>query len=193
MGGLGSGNSTGRLTTGAMLAVDLAKLNRNKRTSGILSWSIYDGTTRSVRFDRFSESLHLSWGGNDYPIRLVRTDTQFGGEREWFACPRHGCTHRCRVVYLGAQGPRCRHCYRLVYQSTHLDQYQRAMQMTRKIRQRLGGHPDGDFPPKPKGMHWRTYWRIAERHEDLDRRGEISLMGTWEKIAKMANRAGVAC
>ena len=43
-----------------------------------------------------------------------------------------------------------------------------------RIRQRVGGSPNmlEDFPPKPKGMHWRTYerkvaeWMAAERRAD---------------------------
>ena len=26
------------------------------------------------------------------------------------------------------------------------------------------------FPTKPKGMHWRTYWRLVDQYEEADGR-----------------------
>jgi hypothetical protein len=47
----------------------------------------------------------------------------------------------------------------------------RAERRARRLWQRLGGDPDDDLiPPRPKGMHWRTYERLiaeAERAETL--------------------------
>jgi hypothetical protein len=39
---------------------------------------------------------------------------------------------------------------------------------TQAIRMRLGGEPCGDFPPKPKGMHWRTYWRLKQKADEAE-------------------------
>jgi hypothetical protein len=41
---------------------------------------------------------------------------------------------------------------------------------TQAIRVKLGGEPGliHDFPPKPKGMHWRTYYRLREKADDAE-------------------------
>lgn len=175
MGGLGSGR-TGRNTTGAMLALSLTNVSKHEAYAGRIEWTIYDGSTRSIGFERSPWSVRLSWGGNTYPVRLVATDTAFGGERKWFACPWSGCKHRVTKLYLGSYGPGCRHCYRLAFTSTHIDQYQRSMNIMRRMRKKLGGHPDDDgLPEKPKGMHWRTYWRLVDRYEDLERRADLDM------------------
>jgi len=37
-----------------------------------------------------------------------------------------------------------------------------------RIRKRLGDSPDifAPFPPKPKRMHWKTYFRMEEKAEE---------------------------
>lgn len=67
--------------------------------------------------------------------------------------------------------------------------HQRALSKAQKFRQRLGGSlcTDDPFPEKPKGMHWRTYGRLAERGEALDEQAERAglamfgaLMADWQ-------------
>jgi hypothetical protein len=35
---------------------------------------------------------------------------------------------------------------------------------------KLGGSPGGDFPDKPKGMHWSTYDRLCMEFEEAESR-----------------------
>ena len=52
-----------------------------------------------------------------------------------------------------------------------------------KIVRRLD--PDencNELPPKPKGMHWKTYERLAERYEAYDNQWSLEAMrrfGMW--------------
>ena len=78
---------------------------------------------------------------------------------------------------------RCRRCYRLSYSSQAETRADRATRAMFKIVRRLDPEEDcNDLPPKPKGMHWRTYERLAERYEAYDNRWSLEAMrrfGKW--------------
>jgi hypothetical protein len=65
----------------------------------------------------------------------------------------------------------CRECYRLVYASQQAVPRDRNLAQARKIRERLGGDANvlNPLPPKPFGMHWRTYDRFADAPRQIDR------------------------
>ena len=101
----------------------------------------------------------------DEVVNLRSTKTSLAGIRRWFECP--GCNRRSRILY----GPRfrCRLCHGLSYESQFESRAQRANRRARKIRRRLGGSdlPDvEEFPPRPRGMHWATYRRFAQKGFD---------------------------
>lgn len=61
--------------------------------------------------------------------------------------------------------------YRLAYPSQHETEFDRAARRAEKIRNRLGWEPgvlNGE-EWKPKGMHWKTYERLTEQHNNLAR------------------------
>ena len=37
-----------------------------------------------------------------------------------------------------------------------------------------------DLPPKPKGMHWRTYNRLVDRYEKYDQQWSLDAMRRFE-------------
>ncbi len=183
MGGVGSGRSAGygflvdRCED--FLCIDLALLRkRNMLTvgnSGQLTWSRCGQQYAAIRYVVEPAALRLIYRthavGGDWRdvvdlIPFTETPTQFGGSRQWFTCP--SCSRRCRIVYGGCYF-RCRKCHGLKYESQYEDPISRATNQRHKLRGRLGQHGslDEPFPDKPKGMHWKTYQRLAERDEAL--------------------------
>lgn len=125
----------------------------------------YDHVVLSYRHQNYGED----WKSEEYPVFLNRTRCNYGGERIWFLCPARGCSRRVAILYGGSIFA-CRHCYQLAYDSQREQPYSRALSRAQAIRVKLGGSPAGDFPDKPKGMHWRTYDRLCEEFEEAESR-----------------------
>ena len=105
-------------------------------------------------------------------VAFVETSTEFGGRRQWFRCL--SCGNKCRILYGGAYF-RCRRCYRLKYEMQYEPPFGRIAIRALKIRERLrckGGIGE-PFPPKPKGMHLKTYERL--------RLGSFQLQNAWSE------------
>jgi hypothetical protein len=117
--------------------------------------------------------------GDDPPteiatIYLESTPMHFGGRRLWFRCPR--CDGRCSVLY-GTWRIACRRCHRVRYLSQRETRSGRANLGMMKIVKRLDRKATCNaLPSKPKGMHWRTYERLAERYEDYDTMWSLAVM-----------------
>ena len=179
MGGSGSGRRGGRDLTAHYRRLDVRELHR----AGVLvpgwrgGWNWYrNGQKRaSVEIEVGDASIRLryratdrgEWKDYDYTVRLSRSSCHYGGERPWFLCPC--CGRRVAILYGGAVFA-CRHCYRLAYESQRERDYDRLAGRADKIRRRLGW-PVGILNPtpwtKPKGMHWRTFWRLKAEHDRL--------------------------
>lgn len=159
MGGLGSGRSKNRPRTHHFRSVDMAKLSPaqadavRRQSSVGLCYGAKDALGHQVKVEAH--------------IGLSETATAFGGARKWFVCP--SCKGRSRVLYLRAVGPKCRKCCRAQYASQSESPKWRELSRAQAIRMRLGGTGNmlDDFPCKPKGMHWRTYDALRNRHEHL--------------------------
>lgn len=98
-----------------------------------------------------------------FMLSTTWTETNFGGQRQWFLCP--SCERRCAVIYRNCAGPHwgCRICLKGRYLTEAMSPKDRRLHAAFKLRERLGQTKGGilvSFPPKPKGMHWRTYERI---------------------------------
>jgi hypothetical protein len=87
------------------------------------------------------------------------TTCNFGGTRPWWTCPQ--CDRRCAIVYARGAWPfMCRLCANLTYETAQSDASTRAICKSNRRRARLGWELTEPFPPKPKGMHWRTFERL---------------------------------
>lgn len=98
------------------------------------------------------------------PIALDLSDGGLGRERLWFLCS--GCGERAAILYLDKYF-RCRRCHGLVYRSQHVSPADRALSRIQRDRMKLGGtsYLADSFPPKPRYMRWKKYFRMMEEDE----------------------------
>jgi hypothetical protein len=156
MGGSGSGRwGSRRPKAESLQRIDLTVVSRGRTLSPNdvldVSYALNDGTLAKVR------------------LCLSATPTAFGGRRLWLLCP--SCGDRCRVIYVGRRWFACRVCHRLRYSSQAESPAGRAIRAMFKIVKRLDPTATcTDLPPKPIGMHWRTYDRLTSRYIDHDNR-----------------------
>ncbi len=180
MGGLGSGRRPsycGKSETHDSMPLDIRKLARQ----GLLvpgrmissNWTVNDRAVASISIQVDIESLVLSYKikstGEVITQRVAMqvTPCRLGGYRHWFACPH--CSRRVAVLYGAGKYFSCRHCSKLGYPSQKEGQGDRASRQADKIRARLhweAGILNG-AGGKPKGMHWKTYYRLKAEHDGL--------------------------
>ena len=186
MGGFGSGRSwrrrQARETTDPLPFLDVRYLARHgylaagpgREAVGTVAWSRRGQPCGNIvvrhRGDD-PDALLLAYrtrrhaGEAWQPVRervvLERTPCHYGGERVWFRCP--GCGGRRAVLHSAGGRFRCRACHDLAYGSTREDRAGRMLRRAGALQRRLGNPvPESvwELPPKPKGMHWRTYERL---------------------------------
>jgi hypothetical protein len=179
MGGFGSGRRYGKNCTDDMNRLDVRKLQRDGCLSEGMSypWQWSRGSTVvatvnvTIEINRVLLNYRYRRGDGEwqeklYPVLLERTPCRYGGERVWWRCPGFGCGRRVAVLFGGAVYA-CRHCHQLAYRSQRETPEDRATRHANKLRVQLGWKK-GIFNPtgcKPKGMHWRTYWRLLSLYE----------------------------
>ncbi len=192
MGGYGSGRSGWRPKSEQFRSLDVNRL----RNAGLLKaghccgwqWTMDGERVASISTRAEAGRLVLlyriksngrDWENVEEPVPLTETDCHYGGVRQWFRCPaicngRH-CGRRVGKLFLGQKYFVCRHCLGLTYASQSEEAMHRHNRRANKIRMALGGEPGTDsLPPrKPKGMHWRTYWRKMDAIEAADAAGEL--------------------
>lgn len=182
MGGIGSGNfgwrRVRRNSVEHALALDMAALKGAHRlipeTTMVGQWEVatpvgyrtitiaYDGDLTDIE----EACLHLSFyvrGTKCYQtLRLAVNNLRLGCVRLWFVCPVTG--QRARVLYLpeGKDRFASRKGHGLGYRSQGESELLRKITRAQKIRAHLIGDLSihTPFPPRPRGMHRRTYERL---------------------------------
>lgn len=200
MGGRGSGRTSSYGFTvdkcEDYLSIDLAWLQRQNSlkhgNSGTITWSRRGQERGSIRYRTEADGLRLiyraSKGGQEWRdvnelIPFAWTNANFNGRRRWFVCL--SCSRRCRIIYGGTHY-RCRKCHQLKYESQYEPIFGRATEQRHKLRKRLGyiGSLDDPFPPKPKGMHWKTYRRLEKRDQELAERWCMDMVNWLQRIQR---------
>lgn len=214
MGGIGSGRrwQFGADTTEGYRSIDVRRLKRDRLLSPGQAygwqWTRRGEVCASIRIRTEPGRILLiyrhksggaDWKDEHYPVYLDHTPCKLGGERTWFLCPARGCGRRVAILYGGGIFA-CRRCYRLAYPSQREKPGDRAARRADRIRDKLGwpgGILEGPGWGKPKGMHWRTYRRYCQKHDELSRRsmqefiaryGRLSVSGAWTSHTGMGSR-----
>lgn len=180
----------GLIVPGAVRSLAVA-WSRGDEPAGDILVRYDDGRPHEVVLEyRVRKEDDEAWRPVRESVGLDRTPCPYGGKRPWFLCPR--CLSR-RAVLFGLGGRfRCRACHGLAYPSTREGTADRHRRRADELRRRLGGKP-GDLlvPRKPKGMHRRTYERLAA---DLRAREVAFLIGfgaeTDAMVARIERRYG---
>ena len=185
MGGFGSGRSGGRPTVERGLTLNLYRLLRLKTIvpgeslGGSIIWT-YTRTGERVASVGYEASLTAdsgrvrlyyttkTYGGDkrdsDYWIALATTPQPFGGRRWWFQCPKTGDLVSKLYLPNGAYTFASRRGHQLGYLCQRETPRDRSLSRAFALRDKIGGEGGiGDYIPKPKGMHARTYERALER------------------------------
>ena len=113
--------------------------------------------------------LRIMVGEIEQRISLTAQPRHFGGRQWYLQCPV--TQKKCSVLWL----PPCesRFCSRqawgkqVAYSTQFESKFDRAITAREKIKDRLIGNLDRrewELPPKPKGMRWHTYERLAEKY-----------------------------
>lgn len=121
-------------------------------------------------FPQDQKKIWLSVKGEqgECELRIDWTGCNFGQGRPWFVCPH--CGSRCAILYRPPRAPlkelACRKCYNLTYQSRRKRQPWNTERLrVQRIERRLGVKRKPALvnllPPRPKGMHHKTYERLA--------------------------------
>ncbi|MGJ0428422.1 hypothetical protein [Methylobacter sp.] len=200
MGGFGSGRKFGADCTDDYRSIDVRRWQR----AGYLvpgqyfnwQWSINGEKVATISVKVEAEQLRLiysyrrnsdDWENLNYPVRLQTSSCNYGGVRYWFICPIVGCGRQVALLYLGDKYFACRHCYKLAYRSQRETVDDRASRRANKIRDKLNWQLGILNLPglKPKGMHWKTYYRLLAKHDNYSKQ---VLLGLAAKIEIMTNR-----
>ena len=205
MGGMGSGRRSsygGKNKTENSLPLDIRKLQR----TGLMApgrgisweWSVNGKPIAGIRVKvevarvvlayRHRPRGESEWQNVEQLAYMEHTPCTYGGTRPWWLCP--SCGRRVAVLYSSGKHYACRHCYKLAYTSQGESIDDRALRQAQKIRKLLGGTANmmEQFPSKPKGMRWKTYWRLHTEHDAFV---GVSLAGMAQRIGIMNERLGI--
>jgi len=117
------------------------------------------------------------WESIEQKIWFDRTPCHYGGYQKWFICPE--CDSRVAVLYGAEKLFLCRNCYRLPYASQGEDYLSRISRKHDKISDKLDAdeYTVMDDLWKPKGMHWRTFYRLKMAEIAADERCTSAFLG----------------
>jgi ribosomal protein S27E len=142
--------TAGRVWLGDVPALHVSALGSDDRTRGFV---VACGTTDRRR------------------IQLEVTVQAIGGSRLWLLCP--DCGKRRTWLSILPDRVTCRVCGRLAYLSQGLSDHNRRSLSAERIYDRINvrcNSSEREQGKKPRGQHWRTYWRLYDKARSIDPR-----------------------
>ena len=193
MGGYGSGRRSKKPKIEECNSIDANQLNRDgcfkNGWSGTMTWSRNGKKFSSIGMRATANYLHLGYSSKQYgsviqPIRIERLPCRFGGSRAYFRCD---CGKRVVKLYGFGRYFQCRHCSGLFHYSKNEGFWDRSLRQRTKHKLRLSEDASLEAyeMPKPKGMWWKTYYRLqraAQAAEDRAADDFIIAAGRWVKV-----------
>ena len=173
------------------LRVDIRWMRRKgflRGWGGTLTYSIGGQQVASIGYWVTAAELVLDYTLNGDPrqqrVPFLETPCNYGGVRQWFACPY--CLRRCEVLYCRRGGFYCRTCARVSYCSQSEDAVDRTWRIQQKAAAKLG-----ENWRRPKGMHRTTYERLFETIIGCEDEREEMLFAYLGKLGTRLGAMGV--
>ena len=116
---------------------------------------------------RIKDMYSDEWQDKRQVVPIDRTACGYGGSRNWFRCPV--CSRRCELLYLRAYRFACRKCQRVAYTSQSSEPMARLIHKSHKLQAKVA---EG----RPKGMRWRTFYRIWEQVHEIEEVAELHFL-----------------
>jgi hypothetical protein len=202
MGGIGSGSEPQRTLVEDCLILDANELARQgcfqlgSLTSMENCWKI-DGVTVAkavleidLRCDRYQPQMRLTLSRPHHEdvsqmIALRDITPTYGGIR-WFFKARNSAL--CQKLYMTPRSNRfgTRQEFQLTYRSKRLCPSARARWRAQQLRESLPGARFDHYPPRPRGMHQKTYDRLVSQLREADDKvrenWQASIIKTGERL-----------
>jgi hypothetical protein len=162
---------------------------RTGEVTGRIDYEVkHDGVCFSYRV---RSNPNEAWRPYEYLVPVTHTPCNYGGTRAWFSCPH--CHKRVAVLYIDEKIA-CRTCYKLNYTSQQQTKgtWQERDRMN-KVRERLGWPLFQDVRLwqriKPKGMHYKTFERLCQEHDNYERRFLVGFSAGLSRLESMSRRS----
>jgi hypothetical protein len=210
MGGIGSGSRRQRATVEDCLILDTSVLARlgcfqrgslTRKEMHFLIEGFRVATAvfeTDLRCERYQPQMRVTMSPvNEESFRQVialRDITPtFGGLRWYF---RSRDAKRCQKLYLPLHARRfgTREEYQLTYRTKQVSPANRVRMRAHRLREALPGAKHGNYPPRPRGMHHRTYDNLVARLREADSEVDklwLAFVGDWADKQVAGGRQGV--
>jgi len=193
MGGYGSGRRSTKPKVEECSSLDANQLSRigcfKSGWNGTTTFSRNEKKFSSIGMRATANYLHLGYSTEHYgsviqPIRIERLPCRFGGSRAYFRCD---CGKRVVTLYGFGRFFLCRHCYGMFHFSKNEGFWDRSLRQRTKHMQRLtdDGSLEAYEMPKPKGMWWRTFYRLQRASERAENRAADDFITAAGRLVKM--------